>query len=112
VARYSDDKQTRFWLKQGYMVEVVHLAAKRSMRDLNASALIDALQFYRVQASLPEPGNTEPDNPDLRGTSADVAIQFIRNHEKLLVAAPAQSPTPEQVQEIVDMTHEMKVLIQ
>lgn len=112
VARYSAIEQTGFWLKRGYAVEVVHLAAKRSMVDLNTSTLIDALQFYKMQAMMPEPGNTESNNVELKSVSADVAKQYIQNHEKLMVATPAQLPTPEQLQEIVDMTHDMKVLIQ
>jgi len=112
VTRYSADEQTSFWLKQGYAVEVVHLAAKRAMADLNANPLKDALQFYREHALMPEPENTEPKTSELKNTGDDIARQYIHNHEKLLLAAPAELPAPEQVQEIVDLTHDMKVLIQ
>lgn len=112
VARYSGNDQTNFWFKHGYAVEMVHLAAKQSMDNLNASALIDALQFYRVHASMPVPDKTEPDNPELNSSNADIARQYINNHQKLVLATPAELPAPEQVQEIVDITHDMKVLIQ
>lgn len=112
VARYSGNEQTNLWFKHGYAVEMVHLAAKQSMVNLNASALIDALQFYRVHALMPVAGKTEPNNPEFNSRSADIASQYIRNHQKLILATPAQSPEPEQVQEIVDITHDMKVLIQ
>jgi len=112
VARYSANEQTNLWLKQGYAVELVHLAARRSMVDLNANALKDALQFYSIHALMPEPGKTEPTNPELKSSHADVAKQYIYNHEKLIDAAPAHLATPEQLQEIVDMTHDMKVLVQ
>jgi len=59
-----------------------------------------------------EPDITEPINPELNSGRADIARQYIHNHEKLVAASPAQLSTPEQLQEIVDMTHDMKVLIQ
>jgi len=112
VARYAANEQSGLWLKHGYAVEVVHLAAKRSLVDLNTGVLVDALRFYSDQALTPVPSKTDPENPELKSSSVDVVRQYIHNHEKLLIAIPTNSPTPGQVQEIIDMTHSMKVLIQ
>ncbi len=112
VSRFSADEQTGFWLKQGYAVEMVNLAARRSMVDLNAGVLIDALHFYRTQVSMRAQGSNESTSLELKSSSSDVARQYIQNHEKLVAATPATLSTPEQLQEIADMTHDMKVLIQ
>ncbi len=112
VARYVANKQSRFWLKHGYAVEMVHLAAKHSMSDLNVSALEDALVFYRAHTLVSDSDQTEPTNPELKIGNADIARQYILNHEKLEATTLTNEPTPEQLQEIIDITHDMKVLIQ
>jgi len=112
VIRFSADEQTSLWLKYGYAVEVVHLAAKRSMVDLNTSALADALQFYSTQALSSEHDKAESNISDLSISLADISRQYLLNHENLIAAHRDQLITPEQVQQIVDMTDNMKILIQ
>jgi len=114
VYRFSANEQTSLWLKIGYAIEVVHLAAKRSMVDLNTSVLADALQFYSIQASMlmPEHDKVETNISSLRISLDDINRQYILNHERLIVAHRDHLITPAQVQQIVDMTDNMKILLQ
>ena len=101
VARFSSDENAGLWLKQGYAVEVTHLAAKRSLTDMNTGVLTDALAFFKKQAMHFSAEN-----------HVDLAPQYVKNHELLINAAATDITTPEQIQEIVTITHNMKVLIQ
>jgi len=96
---YTNNEETNSWFKQGYAVEIVHLTALRSMSDMNTDLLQDALEFYRDQDT----------KPDLQDTG--VAKQYIQNHELLLNNKNPLS-TPEEVQQIITTTQNMKLLIQ
>jgi len=101
IEQYSSDEYTSSWFEQGYAVEVVNLAAKRSMTDLDMSILQSALGFYHEHATQPWLDN-----------NTNVAEQYIQNHEYLLNSDASQLSTPEQVQEIITYTQNMKLLIQ
>lgn len=99
VERFKSRENTNFWLHQGYAVELVHLAARRSMADMNTDILKDALQFYTSQTS---PQSLEE----------DVAKQYIESYRNLADLASTELTTPAQVQEAIDTTRNMKVVIQ
>jgi len=99
VDRFKSNEKTSFWLQQGYAVEVVHLAALRSMVDMNTNILKDALQFYTSQTTV-------------QSLDDGVDEQYIESYRKLAGYASTDLTTPAQVQEVIDTTHSMMVVVQ
>ena len=102
ITHYSSNEQTSGWLSEGYAVELVHLAAKRTMTDMDFSVLQSALGFYRNQTK----------KPWTQDSSSDLAKQYIQNHDLLINTDSNNISTPEQVQEIITSTNNMKILVQ
>ena len=102
ATHFSNDEKSSFWFKQGYSIEMVHLAARHSLDNLNTTTLADALTFFTNQSAHPIPKNH----------TVDLSKQYIQNHEQLINAASTELSTPEQIQEIVKVTNNMKILIQ
>ena len=102
ATHFSSDEKSSFWFKQGYSIEMVHLAARYSLDNLNTSTLADALTFYTKQSAHPIP----------KYHTVDLSKQYIQNHEQLINAASTELSTPGKIQEIVKVTNNMKILIQ
>ena len=102
ATHFSSDEKSSFWFKQGYSIEMVHLAARHSLDNLNTTTLADALTFYTNQSAHPIPKNH----------TVDLSKQYIQNHEQLINAASTELSTPGKIQEIVKVTNNMKILIQ
>jgi len=102
AAHFSSDEKSSLWFKHGYSVEIVQLAAKSSLADMNTSVLADALAFYKNHSTHPIP----------KSHTVDLAKQYIQNHEQLINTASTELSTPNQIQEIVKITDNMKVLLQ
>ena len=98
ITDIANDDSTRHWVARGYAVEVLHLAARRSMQDLDVGLLGDALDFYREQTAL--------DDAD------DANSRFTENHQWLIQTDRMDLQTPADVQQIIELTHQMKVLVQ
>jgi len=80
ITDYAQNDDTRYWLEQGYAVEVLYLAARRSMPDLDVRLVGDALDFYRQESARSQVFND------------DVNVRFIENHQRLINTADLQTP--------------------
>ena len=100
VERFRKTKMTNVWLTSGYAVEVVHLAAQKSLENLDSSVLSDALTFYRTQTD-------ELTNTLTIDTELDA---FTANHTFLL-SASSEFDEPDSIQTIIDKTTQMKVIL-
>lgn len=100
IDQYNDSSSTDSWLTEGYLVEILHLAAKHALIDMETTIVKDALNFYRDQTrlSISDPGEDIPDN-------------FIENHQKLIEIDVPGVNTPTKIQSIIDTTQQMIVII-
>ena len=101
VLQFAENSKTNEWLTHGYAVEIVHLAAKRSLVDMETNILTDALNYYqKVTGDF-----TEIDQ------GSDVTPQFKQNHLFLFDAVLEKPVTPNQIQSFIDKTQQMKIVI-
>lgn len=101
VKKYEADAMLNQWLIHGYTIEVVSLAANRSMQDIDASYVQHALSFYQKET------------PVLDAVSLDgVPEQVLQNHEYLMSVNIPIIETPSDIEIILDRSFQIKVLVQ
>jgi len=103
ITQYASDDDTKIWLRTGYALEVVNLAARGALVDPDKTVVNDALGFYRQETS----GLSEWYG------SQDIAKRFLSNHSLLLSAADNEPKTMTQteIQGVIDMIFQMKVVV-
>lgn len=94
------EEYSSFWYKQGLATELVNLAAKDALVDLDTSILDELLDFYKkVSDSITSYTNSSND------------LAYLAKHQELVNSSELIS-TPDELQRIIDSTRAMKILIQ
>lgn len=100
VNTHQKDDQLKPWLKEGYLVQMIHLAAKTALTQLDTGALNDALQHFQSQQNLEHAiTNSEALNSN-----------YIDSRKKLVESSVNKVSTPDNIQQIIDLTKTLKVL--
>lgn len=94
------DLESNAWVINGYSVEIVRLAALRTLDDLDTSIIGSALEFYREQT--PQLSDNDLSN--------DVPALFVQHHRYLL-SVDDTGFAPGDIQNIIDITNQMKVVL-
>lgn len=93
------NKNSRQWLNQGYVTEVLNLSATRSMVELDFSLASSALTFYQKESTKNIGSN-------------DIPTQVVENHRYLLSLQSGDIKTPDDIQSLIDRTNNIKVVIE
>ncbi len=100
IDSFSELESTRSWMIEGHAVELVHLAATRAMTDMNTNILDDAIDFYRQIT------------PDLTADNTQsIPEQYLSDRSALLNTSRSTVATPSQIQNIIDSTQQMILII-
>lgn len=97
VDEYLADETTQFWYKQGLATELVQLAAKGAMDDMDTEALRDAIRYYDQESGAI--------SEHIKATDQRY---FDKHRELQSMSTPS---TPGELQKIIDITQALKVLI-
>jgi len=94
------DDQLNPWLQEGYLVQMIHLSAQAALIELNTGTLNDALQHFRSQQDLESAvTNSEALNPN-----------YSDSRNKIVDTGVNEVSTPDDIQQIIDLTQTLKVL--
>ena len=80
-------------------VELVKLAATRSMTDIDTAVLADAIDFYREKSMLPT------------DVSTVIPEQYLEDRRVLIETTKSSLTTPSQIQTIIDSSKQMILII-
>jgi len=97
IEGYLGGEATEFWYNQGLATELVQLAAKGAMFDLDTDVLRDAIRFYNESSE------------SLSDHIGPTDQRYFDKHRELL-DLPTPS-TPGELQQIIDTTQAMIILI-
>jgi len=99
VDRLRNSEPGRAWMIEGYAVELVKLAATRSMTDIDTAVLADAIDFYREKSMLPT------------DVSTVIPEQYLEDRRVLIETTKSSLTTPSQIQTIIDSSKQMILII-
>jgi len=105
VNQFSANEFTNLWLFNGYAVEVVHLAALRAIEDIDLTVIESALKFYRETSSLPTE-ELSTDDPAL-----DQIPSLFLQHHQFLMSVDTSAFAPSDIQNVIDISEQMKVVL-
>ena len=105
VNQFSANEFTDLWLFNGYAVEVVHLAALRAIEDIDLTVIESALKFYRETSSLPTE-ELSTDDPAL-----DQIPSLFLQHHQFLMSVDTSAFAPSDIQNVIDISEQMKVVL-
>ena len=88
------------WFKEGYFVEMIHLAAKHALATFEVEPLQDALQNFNDQVDL----------KTAITSASDVNKSYMENRQQLIEQTGRQLGEPKHFQQIVDLTGAMQVI--
>ena len=96
IDEYLADETTEFWYQQGLATELVQLAAKGAMEDIDTDVLREAIRYY---------------NQSSGAISAHIKATDQRYFDKHRELQGMSTPsTPGEIQQIIDTTQALKVL--
>ena len=98
----ADDRAKR-WLKEGCMIELIQLAAKDALVELETGTLNDVIRYFRDQTDLAGWLSSE--------TGDGLNPKYLTERVKLYGFNFDNTATPDEIQQIVDITSALKVLV-
>jgi len=100
VNKIAENDLLKPWLMEGYLIEMIHLAAKNALTTYETDTLEDVLQHFRLQSDLER----------TIANSAGLNPKYLLDRMKIAEVVISENSPPEDIQQIVDVAGALKIL--